>query len=553
MIKHFGNWLKVFISIILIFTFIPVQSIASEDYVRPKVVSSSISDKIIAYKGIENPGFTTIKFKTNKPVAAYLEVYGNEGSTSIRVSEWRNKKTDYEVNFVPLDYSKALYDEFVPLPPGVYNVSVSLTDEGYNTNSMKLGTIEIVKENTEQPLVEVLDIKITNEVKDLKIEPKMKFIYRVNRPAYIQVPVFRDYSTEYQKGEKTQIDTLFDKNYYSNTGVFEVEWDLRPPMRIFQNIYGITTLQPNDKKIVSPNEYKLFFRTQEETIRKYASQGDFSELNNDVEIDILVTSNNNNTEIEVIDGWTPQKETEVTSMKEVYDITHYVTEGETLWKVSQKYDVSLEDIVIKNNLDINNHITVGQKIIIPTYIIKFDDIQNHWAKDNVKYLAARKIINGVGNNNFNPDEYVTRAEYIAMILRMLDVDVKGKEMASFKDVHPNTWYYDIVETAVKLELVSGYDDETFKPNQMITRQEMTVVVERALNLEGIQLSNVDEDVLKKYKDTDKISSWVKSSMAFATDNNIVQGKGNNLLDPIGIATRAEGATIIKRVYDYINK
>lgn len=553
MIKHFGNWLKVFISIILIFTFIPVQSIASEDYVRPKVVSSSISDKIIAYKGIENPGFTTIKFKTNKPVVAYLEVYGNEGSTSIRVSEWRNKKSDYEVNFVPLDYSKALYDEFVPLPPGVYNVSVRLTDEGYNTNSMKLGTIEIVKENTEQPLVEVLDIKITNEVKDLKIEPKMKFIYRVNRPAYIQAPVFRDYSIEYQKGEKTQIDTLFDENFYSNTGVFEVEWDLRPPMRIFQNIYGITTLQPNDKKIVSPNEYKLFFRTQEETIRKYASQGNFSELNNDVEIDIFVTSNNNNTEIEVIDGWTPQKETEVTSMKEVYDITHYVTEGETLWKVSQKYDVSLEDIVIKNNLDINNHITVGQKIIIPTYINKFDDIQNHWAKDNVKYLAARKIINGVGNNNFNPDEYVTRAEYIAMILRMLDVDVKGKEMASFKDVHPNTWYYDIVETAVELELVSGYDDETFKPNQMITRQEMTVVVERALNLEGIQLSNVDEDVLKKYKDTDKISSWAKSSVAFATDNNIVQGKGNNLLDPIGIATRAEGATIIKRVYDYINK
>lgn len=490
MVKHFGNYLKIFISIILLFTFMPMQTNASQDEVSPKVISSSISERTIAYKGIENPGFTSIKFKTDKPVVAYLEVSSHTASTKIRLNDWLNKKSEYEVFFVPMDYQKALYDQFVPLAPGTYTITLEIIDDGYNKTITGLGTINVVKENKEQPLIEILDIKIINEVKDLQIEPKMIFQYRVNRPAFIETPIFRDYSNEYVRGESTQIDSLSVENYITTPGIYKVAWDLKPPRRIFRNSRGIITIQPNDKDILTPNKYKLFFRSREESIKKYASQNTFV-LNNDEEIDILITSNKNNTEIRILNGWAPQ----------------------------------------------------------------FDDIQDNWSKDNILFLSSRKIIEGVGNNKFNPNKNISRAEYLTMIIRALNINVTPKDKSKFKDVQPNEWYHDFVETALELDLITGYEDNTFKPNKSVTRQEMTAIAEKALHYEKDQQPIIDEnilDVLEIYNDKDNIGSWARTCVAIATKYNLVKGKANNLFDPNGISTRAEGATIVKRLYDYIN-
>ncbi|MTI66244.1 MAG: LysM peptidoglycan-binding domain-containing protein [Firmicutes bacterium] len=172
MIKYFSRGLKVFVSIILIFNFIPIQSNASQDYVFPKVISSSISEKIIAYKGIKNPESTNIKFKTNKPVVAHLKISSPNESISIRLNKWLDKKTEYEFSFIPINYDKAVYDEFELLPPGVYGVSFSIVDEEYNKSMGSLGSIKIVKESQKKP--------------------KMKIKYIEDTYKFIQGPIYHD-------------------------------------------------------------------------------------------------------------------------------------------------------------------------------------------------------------------------------------------------------------------------------------------------------------------------------------------------------------------------
>ncbi|MBC7961259.1 MAG: S-layer homology domain-containing protein [Vallitaleaceae bacterium] len=505
MTKNLNHCFKVLLSTILLLTFMPLQANASIEDV-PKVLSSSISEKTIAYKGVINPSYTTIKFKTNKPVQAFLEISGKNGSTRIKVSEWLNKQSEYEINFVPMDYHKAQYDQLVALPAGTYNVRVDVTEENYNSAIVGIGTIQIVKEDTEQPLIEVLDVQITNEVKDSGIAPKMKFIYKVNRPAYIEAPVFRDYLRDYVSGESSQIDFLSIEKFITVPGTYEVEWDLKPPIRFFKNIKGITTVQPNNKTIIPPKRYRIIFRSSEESIRKYASNIPYAVLHDDKIMDLWVTLNNGNTQLLLLER------------------------GQA------------------------SPVEVKETPIIPVANVNFEDINGHWSKENIVFLCSKQLLKGVGDNKFDPNKKITRAEYMAMVLRAINEKVITQDTTVYTDIKPTDWYYDVVETASDLGLVAGYNDHTFQPNKSITRQEMTAIAEKAIFYKTKHRPIMDETltVLDAYSDKNLISSWARNSVAIATSYTLVNGKANQQFDPNGISTRAEGAAIMTRLYRYID-
>lgn len=110
----------------------------------------------------------------------------------------------------------------------------------------------------------------------------------------------------------------------------------------------------------------------------------------------------------------------------------------------------------------------------------FADVENHWAKDYINELSSLNIIKGYEDGTFKPDKAVTRAEFVKMIVTLLGL---SEEKADFADVYENDWYYGVVGAASNAGLVTG-DGKNFNPNAMITRQDAAVIICRALKMSG---------------------------------------------------------------------
>lgn len=111
--------------------------------------------------------------------------------------------------------------------------------------------------------------------------------------------------------------------------------------------------------------------------------------------------------------------------------------------------------------------------------ISFTDVDaNAWYSHAVNTLASMGIVTGVGDNQFDPERSITRAEFTAIAMRFADLDVNGNNI--FSDVSANDWYYNQVVGSVKYGWITGYSDGTFRPNNTITRAEVTTIVNRML-------------------------------------------------------------------------
>ncbi|KXG74277.1 S-layer homology domain-containing protein [Thermotalea metallivorans] len=111
----------------------------------------------------------------------------------------------------------------------------------------------------------------------------------------------------------------------------------------------------------------------------------------------------------------------------------------------------------------------------------FADVEKHWSREVVELLASKNIISGMGGN-FMPEGFVTRAQFVTMLVKGLGLKTFTEKEISFKDVEANSWYENYIHTAVAFGLAKGYPDNTFQPNREITREEMLVMAINAMNL-----------------------------------------------------------------------
>lgn len=181
----------------------------------------------------------------------------------------------------------------------------------------------------------------------------------------------------------------------------------------------------------------------------------------------------------------------------------------------------------------------------------FDDIDNHWGQQDIELLAAKLLVNGVTESSFAPDKRITRAEFTAMLVRALGLTPDRTDFA-LSDVKDSDWFYDAVEMAVKAKLIHGFNDGTFRPHVQITREEMSVMITRALTFVGklANKSNNTDEILQKYKDSYSISGWARESMAQLISEEIMRGKTDHTIVPNGFASRAEAAAIVLRFLKY---
>ena len=147
--------------------------------------------------------------------------------------------------------------------------------------------------------------------------------------------------------------------------------------------------------------------------------------------------------------------------------------------------------------------------------ITFGDIAGSPNKAAINALAAREIINGMGDDSFAPEATMTRAQYATIIVKALGLTPKAN--GKFTDVAADKWYAPYIGTANAYGIVNGVSDTEFNPEGTITRQEAALMTVRAAKLCGLDtaVSEAEQgDVLCDYMDYRSIASWAKEAMAF---------------------------------------
>lgn len=196
------------------------------------------------------------------------------------------------------------------------------------------------------------------------------------------------------------------------------------------------------------------------------------------------------------------------------------------------------------------------KDVMPREITKpgitFGDIKKSPNKTAIEALAAREIINGMGDDSFAPDATMTRAQYATIVVKALGLTPRAN--GKFNDVAANAWYAAYVGTANAYGIVNGVSDTEFNPEGTITRQEAAVMTIRAAKLCGLDtaMSEAEQnDILCDYMDYRTIASWAKESMAYCYWNEILNTDDLNA-EPTREILRGEVAEMLYRMLVLVN-
>ncbi|MBP1965933.1 bacterial Ig-like domain-containing protein [Paenibacillus aceris] len=174
----------------------------------------------------------------------------------------------------------------------------------------------------------------------------------------------------------------------------------------------------------------------------------------------------------------------------------------------------------------------------------FEDMAGHWAKADVELLASKLVVKGVAAHTFAPDASITRAEFAALLVRALGLNEAGT--STFSDVPVNSWFAGAVGTSAKAGLIEGFEDGSFKPGEQITREQMAVMITRAMKFAG-QSAAIDLAQLAKFSDSSAIHEWAKGAVSSAASAGIVNGVTDTTFVPGASATRGEAAVMLKRL------
>jgi uncharacterized protein YjdB len=181
--------------------------------------------------------------------------------------------------------------------------------------------------------------------------------------------------------------------------------------------------------------------------------------------------------------------------------------------------------------------------------VEFADVTDHWAQHAINDMGSRMIVTGMGQNLFEPNRDITRAEFVAMVVRALGLMPANGEI-SFVDVNKSDWFADYIQTAHDYQLIEGYSGSRFAPMDTITREQAMTIIAKAMNITGINPDLSPERVnrlLDGYKDAASISSYARDHIAAGLDLDIINGRTTNTIQPKSKITRAEVATLLQKL------
>ncbi|MCD8048574.1 MAG: S-layer homology domain-containing protein [Clostridia bacterium] len=176
---------------------------------------------------------------------------------------------------------------------------------------------------------------------------------------------------------------------------------------------------------------------------------------------------------------------------------------------------------------------------------KFTDVDTSlWYHEYIDYVLENGLMNGTGDTTFEPNTTTTRAMIVTVLYRLEGEPTSGT--SQFADVASGDWYANAVAWAAENGIVLGCGDGTFGANDVITREQTATILYRYADYKGADTSVGEDTNILSYTDADEISEYAIPAMQWAVGTGLVNGKGDNVLDPQGGATRAETAAMLMR-------
>lgn len=192
--------------------------------------------------------------------------------------------------------------------------------------------------------------------------------------------------------------------------------------------------------------------------------------------------------------------------------------------------------------------------IAPLYAYNYNDINNDfWAQNYISNLSNDGILTGYSDNTFRPNAPVTRAEFATMIIKALEKEnTRVTHRYNFRDVSANHWGYQNIQRAQQLGLISGYPNGTFKPNDYITRTQVLAVFSKGVNSDNLSHVQANQ-ILDQFSDSNQIQEWAKPAVAGAVMANLqINYPNQSFLTPNANATRAEVAGMLFNMRKYLS-
>lgn len=176
------------------------------------------------------------------------------------------------------------------------------------------------------------------------------------------------------------------------------------------------------------------------------------------------------------------------------------------------------------------------------------DISGHWAEYNIQKALENGVTGGYEDNTFRPGKSVTRAEFCKFVIAAMGLSPVQNPELTFSDRRKiPEWARGYIARAVNEGIISGYDDNTFRADREISRQEMASMLIRALKLQAE--ARARQNYSLNFQDVGQIQSWAKGAVVLAVEKGLISGYADNSFGPARKATRAEAITMIVKFMD----
>ena len=184
--------------------------------------------------------------------------------------------------------------------------------------------------------------------------------------------------------------------------------------------------------------------------------------------------------------------------------------------------------------------------VIPTHAASYPDIVNHWGEEAIEIWSDYGIVEGDDLGNFNPDNFMTRAEAATVFVRLLGLKATT-DISAYKDVKNDDWFYDAISKCVASGIMIGITDDEMSPNGTLTREQMFVMFARAMGIK-------EETAEKNVPDQSDISDWSEGYINALVNNGYVEGMEDGRIAPKLNINRASVMALLKQtVTTYANE
>lgn len=203
----------------------------------------------------------------------------------------------------------------------------------------------------------------------------------------------------------------------------------------------------------------------------------------------------------------------------------------------------------------NQQTTQNQSISVSVNNYKpsayFNDIGGHWAQTYIEKWAANGIFGGMGDGSFKPNNTLTRAQFASVLTQLFDLQMvtennpKGYKVPS--DVTASSWARDAIARCLD-NGVMNLRNGSFAPEQPITREEVFFALGTAMNINDVRTNGSSN--LNKFIDGNQVSSAARNTISKMVSLGMINGKGNNKLEPQNYITRGEVSTVLSQSVEF---